>query len=293
MHEMKRSLSDRSFSLINGFLLIMFFLLCIYPFYYVLIYSLSNPSEAQKGITLFPRGFTFNNYVRVFQLEGMFTSAFVSLLRTICGTAITIVCCSFFAYLVSKQEMCGRKIVYRFLVITMYFNSGLIPWYLTMKTYHLNNSFLLYIIPSAISAYYIVLLKTFIEQMPQSLEESAKLDGAGYFMIFRKVIFPLSKPIIATIAVFAAVGQWNSWFDNYILVQNDQLKTLQLVLYEYLNKASSIAQQTDKTHGVVIQITPQAVRMTITTVVTIPILFVYPFMQKYFVKGIMLGAIKG
>jgi ABC-type glycerol-3-phosphate transport system permease component len=179
----------------------------------------------------------------------------------------------------------------------MYFNPGLIPWYLTMKAYHLNNNFLLYIIPSAISAYYVVLLKTFFEQMSPSLEESAKLDGAGIFTVFLKIVFPLSKSIVATIAVFASLGQWNEWFSNYILVSDPKLQTLQLILYNYLNEASAIARRMmenkSNTSDVKRKITPTAIRMTITMVVTIPILFVYPFMQKYFVKGIMLGAVKG
>lgn len=289
----KGSVSERIFQVINGTILILFMILCIYPFFYLLISSLSNPGELSKGVFFVPRGFTLTNYSRVFQLSGIANAAVVSLLRTCLGTAITVLCCSFFAYLVSKKEMYARKFIYRFLIITMYFNSGLIPWYLTMKMYRLNNNFLLYIIPTAISAYYVILIKTFIEQMPPSLEESAKLDGAGYFTIFMKIIFPLSKPIIATIAVFAAVAQWNSWFDNYILVQNTQLNTLQLVLYTYLNQASAIAQSTDKAHGVVTQLTPEAVRATITVVVTLPVMFIYPFMQRYFVKGIMLGAVKG
>lgn len=292
----RSSAGDRVFIFVDCFLLLLFFMLCMYPFYYVFIYSLSNPQEAQKGIYLIPVGLTFTNYIQVFQLQGIFSAAMVSFLRTVIGTVITVACSSFFAYLATKQEMYFRKLIYRFIVVTMYFNSGLIPWYLAMKMYHLNNSFLIYVIPSALSAYYVVLLKTFIEQIPASLEESAKLDGAGYLTIFWRVIFPLSAPILATIAVFAAVGQWNSWFDNYILVSSDSLKTLQLVLYDYLNQASSIAQSTDindKARYINQQLTPQAIRMTITMVVTLPILFVYPFMQKYFVKGIMLGAVKG
>jgi ABC-type glycerol-3-phosphate transport system permease component len=178
----------------------------------------------------------------------------------------------------------------------MYLNAGLIPWYLVMRLYKLNNSFFLYIIPSAIVAYYVVLLKTYIEQLPQSLEESAKLDGAGYLTIFIKIIFPLSTPIIATIAVFASVGQWNTWYDNYFLVQNPQLRTLQLILYDYLNEANAIAQASieDINRGMAVtELTPTSVRMTITMVATLPILFVYPRMQRYFIKGIMMGAVKG
>ena len=295
---MKHKLSawDIVFYAFTFFLMILMMFLCLYPFYYVFIYSISDPSAAQKGLTFLPREVTLSNYAQVFRLEGISGALIVSVLRTVVGTSLTILCCSFFAYLVTKGNMIGRKIVYRMVVVTMYFNSGLIPWYLTMKAYQLNNTFWVYVIPTAVSAYYVVLLKTFIEQLPSSLEESARLDGAGYLRCFASIVFPLSKPIVATITVFAAVAQWNSWFDNYILVSERSLKTLQLILYDFLNQASAIASMSnsERTQGVAaIQITPEAVRMTITMVVTLPILFVYPFMQKHFVKGIMLGAVKG
>lgn len=292
----KYSVGDMIFNGITYLVMVFIMFLCIYPFYYVFIYSISDPSAAQTGLTILPKQLTLSNYIQVFRLEGIFGALVISILRTVIGTALTIVCCSFFAYLVTKEKMYGRKIVYRMVIVTMYFSSGLIPWYLTMKAYHLNNTFWVYVIPSAISAYYIVLLKTFIEQLPPSLEESARLDGAGYIRSFCSIVFPLSKPIVATITVFAAVAQWNSWFDNYILVHKESLKTLQLILYDFLNQASSIANMSnsERTQGVAaIQITPEAVRMTITMVVTLPILFIYPLMQKHFVKGIMLGAVKG
>jgi ABC-type sugar transport system, permease component len=286
---------DKLFYAVTYTIMALLLFICFYPFYYVFIYSISDPSLAQKGITFFPKGITFLNYVKVLNLDGIFHSFIISLSRTVFGTMITVLACSFFAYLVTKN-LYGRKFIYRFVIITMYFNSGLIPWYLTLKSYHLTNTFWVYIIPSAISAYFIVLLKTFIESLPLSLEESAKLDGAGYITIFAKIIFPLSKPIISTITVFAAVAQWNNWFDNYILVQSDKLMTLQLMLYNYLNQASQLSQMstTSLQHGAAASVlTAQSIRMTITMVVTLPILFVYPWMQKNFVKGIMLGAVKG
>jgi len=289
---------NRIFDAANIVILLTFTFVCMYPFYYIFIYSISDPRMAQRGITLMPRGITLTNYSDILQLPNLFNATIVSSMRTILGTAITVFCCSFFAYIVTKNELYFRKLIYRSLVVTMYINAGLIPWYLTMKNYGLNNNFLLYVIPTAISAYYVILLRTFIEQLPQSLEESAKIDGAGYIRIFFQLILPLSKPIVATIAVFAAVAQWNTWFDNYFLVQDVKLKTLQLILYEYLNQANAIAQainRTGSTQGMenYIKMTPASIKMTTTMVVTLPILFVYPFMQKYFVKGIMLGAIKG
>jgi putative aldouronate transport system permease protein len=296
MAKYKKSALSLGFDIINHLVLVLFLILTIYPFYYILIYTISQPIEAQKGIALLPTHLTLDNYLQIFRLKGILSATVISVLRTVVGTVITVGCCSFLAYLVTKQEMRFRKAVYRFVVVTMYLNAGLIPWYLVMRLYKLNNSFFLYIIPSAIVAYYVVLLKTYIEQLPQSLEESAKLDGAGYLTIFIKIIFPLSTPIIATIAVFASVGQWNTWYDNYFLVQNPQLRTLQLILYDYLNEANAIAQASieDINRGMAVtELTPTSVRMTITMVATLPILFVYPRMQRYFIKGIMMGAVKG
>lgn len=285
-----------TFDIVNHLLLLLFLIISVYPFYYIFIYSISEPIEAQKGIALLPVGITLGNYVKVFQLKGILNATVISILRTVVGTIITIVCSSFLAYLVTKEEMRFRKIVYRFVILTMYLNAGLIPWYLVMRIYHLNNTFLLYVLPTAITAYYVILMKTYMEQLPASLEESAKIDGAGPITIFYKIIFPLSIPIIATIAVFASVGQWNTWYDNFFLVQDAKLRTLQLILYDYLNEANRLAMASieDINRGqAVTRLTPTSVRMTITMVVTLPILFVYPQMQKYFVKGIMMGAIKG
>jgi ABC-type glycerol-3-phosphate transport system permease component len=203
---------------------------------------------------------------------------------------------SFFAYLMTKEEMFGRKIIYRFVIITMYLNAGLIPWYMTMKTYGLKDNFLLYVIPGAVSAYYMILIKTYIESLPAALEESARIDGAGYIRVFRSIIFPLSKPIVATVAIYAAVGQWNTWTDNYFLVNKANLQTLQMILYNYLNQSQNIANisaQALTAGTAVVKITSMSIKMCITVIVTVPIICVYPFMQRYFVKGIMMGAVKG
>ena len=151
------------------------------------------------------------------------------------NTGLCILGSSLFAYLVTKEDMIGRKFVYRFVVITMYIGAGLIPYYITMKAYHLKDTYFLYIIPGIINAFYVILIKTFIEQIPPSLEESAEMDGAGFLRTYASIIMPLSKPIIATVAVYAAVGAWNSWQDNYLLVQNPKLQTVQLILYNCIN----------------------------------------------------------
>jgi len=289
--------ADIAFNIANYtvFGLIMFF--CLYPFYYIFIYSISDSVQAIKGITFFPRGLTPANYIGVFRQEGIPRAAMISVVRTVSGTVLTVFCCSFFGYLMTKQKMYLRKVIYRFMIITMYISAGLIPWYLTMRAYGFNNNFLVYILPGALNAYYVILIKTFIEQLPASLEEAAIVDGAGTLTIYSHVIFPLSMPIIATICVFTAVGQWNSWFDNLIfMVGRPDYNTLQIILYNMLRKAATISSNVEDmatAEQMAKRITPDSIRMTITMIVTFPILFVYPFAQKYFVKGIMIGAIKG
>ena len=196
--------------------------------------------------------------------------------------------------------MPARKWVYRFLILTMYVNGGMISTFIVIKSYGLLNNFWVYILPMLISAYNIVLIKTYVEQLPQSLEESARLDGAGYVRVFTAIILPLSKPIIATVAVFVAVGQWNSWFDNHMYTRGtESLTTLQYLFYNYLNEAQRLAEQIKNSVNsggisqMVSTISSKGVRMTITVLASLPIFLVYPFMQKYFVKGIMVGAVKG
>ena len=295
----KKIPANIAFEIVNYTVLFLFFAICTYPFYYVFIYSISDPYRASYGlgITLWPIKPTLSNYNEIFKTTGMLRAALVSIARTVTGTIITVSCCSFFGYLVTKP-LYFKKFIYRFVVATMYFSSGLIPYYLTIRSYGLFNSFLVYIVPGALSAFYVILFKTFIEQIPPSMEESAAIEGAGPVSIFLKIIMPLSVPIVATIAVFSSVGQWNAWFDNYIYVNNKDLATLQLKLYELLQAAETIANQSNTTVTTDIitrtqTITPMAVRMTLTMVVTLPIILVYPYMQRFFVKGLMMGAIKG
>ena len=272
---------------------------CLYPFYYVIIYSLSDSSRAVTGIFLFPQGFTLYNYQYILSRSMIYSGAIMSVLRTVTGAAVTVLCSMYFTFLLVQSEMAGRKIIYRFVVVTMYITAGLIPFYITMRAYGLRNNFLIYILPNTINAFYMVLFKTFIEQLPAALEESAKIDGAGYFTIFRKITFPLCMPIVATVAVFSAVNQWNSWFDTYIFVTSEKLFTLQFILLNILREAQALAnamRSSGNTTQVTVQpMTSQSIKMkmTITVITLIPIMTVYPFMQKYFVKGIMLGAIKG
>lgn len=289
------------FNIINYTVLGLFAIMCFYPFWYILIYSLSDPVKAQTGITIWFKGFSLFNFEKVLELKGIGSALMISILRTTIGTFLSVFACSFMGYLFSKQEMPGRKFLYRMLVITMYVGGGLIPTYLTISAYHLTNTFWVYVLPGVVSAYNIILVKTFVEQLPGSLEESAILDGAGIFTIYSRIILPLSKPIIATIVTFTAVGQWNAYMDNYLYVSESSLNTLQYLLYKFLNSTQELTkllQQGDTSAmqqmGTSAQmLTPLGVRMTITVITVLPIFLVYPFMQKYFAKGIMLGAVKG
>lgn len=294
--KIKKSKTERIGDVFIWLFCIALMIVCIYPFYYVLIYSISDPAQAAKGIFLLPKGFNLDTYKGIIKLNDIPGAYMISILRTLLGTGITILCSSFFAYLVTNPKMYFRKFVYRFVIITMYINAGLIPWYMTMKAYGLQNNFLLYIIPGALSAYYVILLKTYMESLPKELEESAKIDGAGMMTIFGKIIFPLSKPIVATVGVFSMVGQWNQWQDNYFLVSDAKLQTLQMVLYNYLNQANrfqSMSSNAIDASAVASAITPSSIKMCITVLVVLPIMCVYPFLQRYFVKGIMMGAVKG
>jgi multiple sugar transport system permease protein/putative aldouronate transport system permease protein len=208
---------------------------------------------------------------------------------------------AFVGYLVTKQEMFGRKVIYRIFVITMYFNAGIIPWYMTMQMLGLTNNFWGYIIPGIVAPYNIILVKTYIESIPSELEESAHMDGATYMQVFTNIILPLSKPILATIAIFGAVGNWNAFQDCMILMAaSPKLYTLQYLLYQYLNQANNLAavmggSGADLASAAkqLTSLSTRTVEYTVSMASIIPILLVYPFMMRYFEKGIMIGAVKG
>jgi putative aldouronate transport system permease protein len=273
----------------------MFTLICLYPFYYILIYSLSNPSEAMRhNITWYPRGFTLDNYSRVLNLPGILSATIVSFSRTILGTVLATFFTTMFAFVLTRKDFILRKFFYRMTVATIYLAPGLIPWYITMKNLGLKDNYLLYILPYIIGAFNLILVKTYIEQLPNELQEAAEIDGANVFRIFIKIIFPISKPVLAAIILFTAVFHWNAWTDNFYLVGKSSLQTLQLTLLNYLREADNIAKSmTDGSNLQFAQnvnrtLTPTSIRMTLTMVVTLPILVIYPSVQKYFVKGILM-----
>ncbi len=288
---------------INSIVLLAFTFLCLYPFWYIFIGSISNPNIPVRTLTFLPKDVTLFNYKEVLQSKGLLEAMGISVARTVTGTLLSVLLTAFMAYLFTLRKMPARKFFYRVVIVTMYLSGGLIPTFLVYKSYGLLNTFWVYIIPGAVSVYNMVLVKTFLENgIPESLGESASLDGAGPLTIFFRIMLPLSLPILATIALFVAVGQWNSWFDNMIYnTANSNLDTLQYLLYKKLNEANKIAEAARSGNATMVgdmlsrqmKLTPDSIRMTITMLVTLPILCVYPFLQKYFVKGIMVGAVKG
>lgn len=301
-HKRKYAMSpgDILFEVLNYLVFTLFTIACIFPFYYLFINTISNNEMVLKGtINFIPRGIHLGNYLALLNVGDLSTAFLVSVTRTILGTALMVMASALVGYLVTKQEMWGRRFWYRFLVITMYFNAGIIPVFLNMQMLGLTNSFWVYIIPGIVAPYNIILVKTYIESIPADLEESASIDGASHMTIFRKIIWPLCKPILATIAIFGAVGHWNSFTDSLIYMQSaPNLYTLQHRLYIYLNQASnlkSLMQSGGAVSEAAIQsaLSGKIIKYTISMVTVIPILLVYPFMQRYFEEGIMLGAVKG
>ena len=293
--KIKPSKSRVIFQIFNYFLMLLATFICVYPFWYIVIYTFSDSTKAGINSPVFlPRGFSVSNYIDIFKLNGFFPALGISVLRTLLGTVSAVLVCSFLGYMFTKEEMPGRKVMYRFLVMTMYINGGLISTFIVMKSYGLLNTFWIYILPMLISAYNIVLIKTYMESLPASLEESAMLDGAGYIRVFMSIILPLSKPIIATVAVFVAVGHWNSYFSAMLYISDKSKEVVQIALRRIIFLAGGI--NTDGTPidwGMMGQPPEKAVKMATTVVATVPILLIYPFVQKYFTQGVMVGAVKG
>ncbi len=292
---------DLVFHVFNYLFFLLFTLICIYPFYYLIINTLSSNDLSANGmINFLPREIHLQNYINVIKIRGLGTALWVSVGRTVIGTACTVLASAFLGFMFTQQKMWGRKFWYRFIVITMYFNAGLIPMFLTMKNLNLINSFWVYIIPAIVQPFNIILVKTYTESIPTSLQEAAEIDGAGIITVFRRIILPTSTPILATIAIFAAVAQWNSFQDTLIYVTDQKLYSLQYLLYCYINQANSLAALIKNSVGsgssvmaLATKQTPTSVRMTVTVLVVLPILFIYPLFQRYFVKGIMIGSVKG
>ena len=309
MH-IRRTPGDRVIDALIITVFVLFTFICIFPFYYLLIKTISDNDLVTSGrVNFYPLlknaegnavfGVQFNNYTALRNVQDLGSSVLVTVARTILGTALMVITSAWAGYLVTKRKMWKRSFWYRFLVVTMYFNAGLVPWYMNMLMMGLTDNFLAYIIPGLVAPYNIILVKTYIESIPSSLEESAVIDGASTVKVWLRIILPLSVTILATIAIFGAVGNWKSFQDSLLLMNNrPDLYTLQHRLYVYLTSSSNLGAMMSQGGTISEQaaqnmLNQRVIQYTVSMVSIIPILLVYPFMQRYFVKGIMLGAVKG
>jgi len=298
----RQSAGDKVISVITYIVYAFFAFVCAYPFYYIIINSISSNSLSERGKVLFwPMEIHFKNYERMANIPGLMDAAKISVLRTVVGTLLTVMIAAFLGYMFTRDTMWKRKVWFRFVAVTMYFNAGIIPWVLCMRNLGLANNFWGYIFPMIVQPFYIILCKTYCESVPHELQEAAEIDGAGTLRVFWQIMLPVIKPILATIAIFAAVNQWNSFQDNLLLMTNrPDLNTLQYVLWQYITQANSLKALLSNTTnssaiiaGLQTAATATSIRMSVTVIVVLPVMMIYPFFQRYFTKGIMIGAVKG
>ena len=285
----KKKMTWFDYLLILIFLVIL--LMTFYPFLNVLAISLNDSLETIKNINIIiPNKPTMANYNYVFRDSGLVNAALLSVARTVIGAFISVMATSMLAYTLRRKEFIARRLFTIIFVITMYVGGGIIPDYLLIiQTLGLKNNFLVYLLPGLIWVYNMILIRSYMQGLPDALEEAALLDGANDLQVFFKIIFPICKPVVATVTLFYAVGQWNSFMDTYLYAK--KLPTLQYKLYEIMSQAN-MQIDTHNTTSNAISITPMSIRMAVTVVATVPILIVYPFVQKYFVGGMTLGSVK-
>ena len=290
----KKSFADMLFVFCNTVFMILFVIMTLYPVLNTLAISFNDGTDALRGgIYLWPRKWTLKNYTTVLQKNNLITGTIVSVARTVIGTVLALFSNAILAFIVSRKRFLFRKQLSLFWVITMYVNGGMIPVFLLYKSLGLTNSFWVYVIPGMLNAFNMLVIRTYMNGIPDSLEESAQLDGAGYTTIFLKIISPLCKPVYATVALFVAVGQWNSWFDAMLYNRmSDNLTTLQYELMKLLSSVTNQSGSVETMKNAVGTVTPASVRAAATIVTMLPIICLYPFLQKYFVKGVMIGAVK-
>jgi len=296
--KIKVNSSEKAIQIIIYGVLIAICLIIILPCINVLALSFNEGTDASKGgIYFWPRIFTLDNYRNVFA-DGKIVKAYgITIARTVIGTAASLFVTSLAAYSLKEVKLPGRKVITMLITFTMLFGGGMIPTYIQYNKLHLLNSFWVYVIPGLVSVVYLLMMRTFFESVPDSLEESAKLDGCGYFRIYAKIMLPLSKPVIAVVGLYTAVNHWNDWFAGAFYMRSSTLWPVQTVLWQMLSKAMASQQEVSSAAQAIAHnastVTTDSLKMAAVIVTTVPILCVYPFVQKYFAQGAMIGAVKG
>ena len=298
-NKIKQSLGDR---IIQGFIILVILALClaiILPCINVLALSLNDGADAAKGgVYFFPRAFTLENFKQVFSDGSIMKAYKYTILRVVIGTLLTLIVTSLAAFALKEKDLPGVKVITILITFTMLFGGGMIPTYVQYKNLHLINNFWVYVVPSLVSVTYLLMMRAYFEGIPASLEESAKLDGCGYFGIYGRIILPLSKPVIAVIGLYTAVNHWNDWFSGAFYMTSNDKWPVQTVLQQMLARAMSASQKdiTSVAQALVqgaSTVTSDSLKMAAVVITTVPILLIYPFVQKYFASGIMIGAVKG
>lgn len=291
----RRTKEEKIFDTINVIIMIFICFITIYPIWYVLINSFNDGMDAMRGgIYWWPRKFSLDSYRAVFSSPGIIKAMWITVAKTVIGTIVHVFFTAMVAYALSKKNLIGRKIYMTLGMITLFFGGGLIPYYLLLRNIGFLDKFIVYIIPAMFSFYDAIIFMAFFREIPSSLEEAAKIDGANDFTIFLRVILPVSLPVIATIALFHGVYQWNDYFTGMIFINNPDLQPIQTFLYRIVAQAGSNAAMQAAPGGIVTRtVTSQSIKLATMVVTTFPIVCVYPFLQKYFVKGMMIGSVKG
>jgi putative aldouronate transport system permease protein len=294
------TVGQRVFGVFNAGAMLVFCILCLYPLWLVIALSFNDGADAMRGgIYLWPRVWSLENYRTVLEENRILTSALISIYRTVVGSILSVVLNACFAYALTKRDLPGRKFFTWFIVIPMYFGGGIIPYFLVCKMLGLVNTLLVYVLPAIYGSFYILLIRVAFMAMPASLEESAKLDGAGYGTIFIRIVFPLSGPILATVALLAGIGHWNDWFDGSVMVLTSRLWPLQTMLLNMIQGADMMSFFKKRNIAMAgsylkhTKITVESLKMAMLTLTVAPVVILYPFLQRYFIKGAMLGSLKG
>ena len=290
---MKQTRGEKLFNLGNMLVLGVIGLLCLYPFLYTLSISLSSAAEASReGFHLFPRQISLTSYKMVLTNPNIITGYLNTILRTVLGTALSLLACCVAAYPLARKEMPHRSMITFLIVFTMLFGGGMVPSYLLIQKLGLLNSIWALVLPGMLSAFNIIIVKNFFQALPESLAESARIDGAGDWAVLFRIYIPLSKPVLATVALWTAVGHWNSWFDAMLYITDDRKQVLQTFLQRIVIESSTRLMELGVADKAIVEFTADTIKAATIVVTILPIICVYPFLQKYFVKGILLGGVK-
>jgi putative aldouronate transport system permease protein len=292
---LRRSPGSRIFDALNVLFMLLLIFVMVYPFYYIAVLSLNEGQDALRGgLYFYPRKPTLESYAWLFRNSKLLKGALVSVLRVVVGTSTSVFCTALLAYITTVRYFAARRFMRVVFIVTMYFGGGLIPVYLLMLRLGLLNTFQVYWVPSLINAFYMLLIAAYFQNLPDSLFEAARMDGASEMRIFLQIVMPISIPVLAAISIYVVVGHWNAWFDNLIYNTRGNWDTLQIYLrrmlleMEIALKINIEVQQSKRAKTM----TPTTVKAATTIIVTVPVLLTYPFFQRYFIGGITLGSVK-